>query len=311
MKWLGAVLAVVGLVLLALVVFNWNSLDDGLRYVRDMVAYKPPPAVALDPAGKFGFCEQFVTLRNAQRAQFIENYLDARDIPFKRVPIQDTGFNDILVRYGDAGPYTVFSAHYDKRYDDPEYQGASDNSAAVCMLLVAAAELAQSSPARPTAILFTGEEERGLLGANAFYDYAMANSLPVAEVVNLDNIGRDGLASRASGERSGYAFTIPVLGEFIYDGRTVEPSQPYQQPDSALLDRLSAVVPLARYDRMIAKSDGTAWLNKGWNAVNLSSDNVYYLDITWHTYGDRTELLDQANLERALALVLGYARQPN
>lgn len=309
MKWLGAGLAVVAALVLGLVVVNWNSLDDGLRYVGDLATYRPTPAVPLDASGKFGFCNQFVTLRNAQRAQFIENFLDARDIPFERVPIYNSGFDDILVRFGDAGPYTIFSAHYDKRYDAPDYQGASDNSTAVCMLLVAAAELAQQSPAQPTAILFTGEEEVGLVGAKAFYDYASANQLAVAEAINLDNIGRGGLASRASGERSGYAFTIPFLGEYIYDGRTVEPAQPYQQPDNALLERLAAVAPLTRYDRMIAKSDGTLWQERGWNAVNLSSDNVYYLDVTWHTYGDRVELLDQTSLERALELVLGYARR--
>ncbi len=312
MKRILGVLVVGVLFILALLIFlNWNALDDGILYLQDMAAYTPAPAQPIEPGGKFGFCEQFVALRNAQRAQFIENFLDGRGVAYQTIPIFDTSFDDIFVPFGASGPYTIFSAHYDKRYDDPAYQGASDNSAAVCALLVAAAELNARRPGNPTAILFTGEEEVGLVGARAFYEYANQNKVQVAEVVNLDNIGRAGLASRASGERSGYAFWLPFLGELIYDGRTVEPALPYRQPDPALLDRLARFAPLTRYDRMVAKSDGTYWQEQGWNAVNLSSDDIYYLDVTWHTYGDRIELLDQGNLERALALVVGYSNREN
>ncbi|HZQ07455.1 MAG TPA: M28 family peptidase [Anaerolineae bacterium] len=306
LKWLGALVLFVFAVL---IVFNWNSLDDGLRYVRDMLAYTSTPAKPLAANGRFGFCQQYMTLRNAQRAQFIQNYLDERNISFQLLPIYDSGFNNIFVPISASGPYTIFSAHYDKRYDDPEYQGASDNSAADCLLLVAAEELNKQQPTKPVAILFTGEEEVGLVGAKAFYEYATQNNLQVAQAVNLDNIGRAGLGSRASGERSGYAFTIPLLGEFIYDGRTLAPALPYRQPDASLLDQLSRVESLTRYDRMIAKSDATFWQVQGWNAVTLSSDDIYFLDITWHTYGDRAELLDEINFERALNLVVGFARQ--
>ncbi|MCC7162574.1 MAG: hypothetical protein IT331_08775 [Anaerolineae bacterium] len=38
------------------------------------------------------------------------------------------------------------------------------------------------------------------------------------------------------------------------------------------------------------------------------SDDIYYLDETWHTYADRVELLDQTNFERAIELIVGYAQ---
>lgn len=306
MKWGGVfVLAVV----VVLILFNWNGLDDGLLYLRALVMYSPTPAQPLDPNGPFGFCAQYVTLRNAQREQFIENYLTARGIAYQLLPIYNTKFNNILVPMGSIGEYTIFSAHYDKVYDDPDYQGASDNSAADCMLMVAADELNKHQPSKPIAILFTGEEEIGLVGARAFYEYAMQKQFKVAAVVNFDNIGRGGIAARASGQRSGYAFTIPLLGEFIYDGRTLAPALPYRQPDPTLLDRLARVEPITRYDRMIALGDGTFWQNQGWNAVNLAGDDIYFLDVTWHTYADRVELLDQGSLERALNLVTGLAVQ--
>jgi hypothetical protein len=302
--WVGLALLIA---LALLITLNLSSLDDGLLYLEDMLGYAPAPARPLAADGRFGFCEQFVNLRNAQRAQFISNYLDGRGIAYERLPIFASGFDNVFVPFADGGPYTLFTAHYDKAFDDPDYEGASDNSAAVCMLLVAAEELVKQPPNRSVGILFTGQEEVGLVGAAAFYEYATQNGLQISEVLNFDNIGRAGLAARASGERSGFVFTLPLLGEYVYDGRSFAPSSPYVQPRPALLDRIGSLVPLTRYDRMIAKSDGTLWQDHGWNTVNLSSDDIYYLDLTWHTFRDRLELLDESNLELALRLVTGYA----
>jgi hypothetical protein len=289
---------------------NVVSLDDGIRYLQAAATYSASlPSQPFDPRGKFGFCEQFMALRSAQRAQFIANFLDARGIAYERLPISETGFDNVFVPFAAHGPYTIYSAHYDKFFDDPEYQGASDNSAAVCALLVAAEELNQAPLKRPLAILFTGQEEVGLVGAKAFYDYATKNDVRVAEVLNFDSLGRGGLAARASGEISGFVFSVPLLGEFVYDGRELRNASAYRQPDANLIARLQRIQPLTVFDRMVAKSDGTYFQDNGWNAVNLTSDDLYYLEQTWHTYGDRIELLAQDNLERALDLMLQYAQQ--
>src|SRR5581483_5046733 len=103
LKWTGLlVLLVLGVVLLA----NLYSLDDGLRYVWNMLTYNPTPAHPLDPGGPFGFREEYVTLRNAQRERFITNYLDARGIPYQRLPIYNSGFDNVLILFGARGPYT-------------------------------------------------------------------------------------------------------------------------------------------------------------------------------------------------------------
>lgn len=308
--WLGILV----LVVLGLLIFsNLAGLDDGVLYLRDMVTYSKTPAQPLDANGRFGFCNQFVTLRNAERAQFIENYLTARGMQVERLPIRGnntagTEFNNLFVRFGAQGPFTIYSGHYDKVYDDPEYQGASDNSAAVCMLLVAADELHKTSPTKPIGFLFTGQEEVGLVGAKAFYEYATQSNLPVKQVLNFDSMGRAGISARASGERSGFVFNIPFLGEYVYDGRQLAPASLYRQPDAQLLDTLNRIVPITRYDRMVAKSDGTYFQDHGWDAINFSSDNIYYLEETWHTYGDRVELLDEGNFDRAVDLMVGYAQ---
>ena len=306
LKWFGIVALVV---LLTFILSNWNSWDDGVLYLQDMFAYTETPPQPLNENGRFGFCKQFVTLRNAQRAQFIENYLDARGIKIQRLPIYDTKFDNLFAPFSQHGAHTIYSAHYDKLIDEPDYQGASDNSAAVCMLLVAAEELNKQRPAKPIAFLFTGEEERGILGARAFYEYATQNNVPVAEVLNFDSMGRAGIAARAAGEKSGFVFTIPFLGEYVYDGREFAPASTYKQPDAKILERVRSIVPLAHLDRMVANSDGTYWQSRGWNAVNFTSDDIFYLEETWHTPQDRVELLDEHNFERAVELMIGYATQ--
>ncbi len=96
LKWFGIVALVV---LLTFIIANWNSWDDGVLYLQDMFAYTETPAQPLNGNGRFGFCKQFVTLRNAQRAQFIENYLDARGIKIQRLPIYDTKFDNLFVPF--------------------------------------------------------------------------------------------------------------------------------------------------------------------------------------------------------------------
>lgn len=305
LKWLGIAAPVVVLLLL---VVNWNSWDDGILYLQALFAYHETPAQPLTESGRFGFCRQFVGLRNAQRAQFIENFLDTRGIAFQRLPIFDTKFDNLFVPLAAQGPYTIYSAHYDKIFDEPDYQGASDNSAAVCMLLVAAEELQKQKPNRPIAFLFTGEEEVGLVGAKAFYEYATQDHVQVANVLNFDSMGRAGIAARASGRRSGFVFTLPPFGEWVYDGRQLAPASAYQQPDAKLLAALNRIAPLTHLDRMVASSDGTYFQERGWNAINFTSDDIFYLDETWHTFKDRIELLDETNFERVVDLMVGYAQ---
>lgn len=65
--WVWIVIAIV-VVLLGFVAWNWNSWDDGILYLQDMLAYNETPAQPLNDKGHFAFCKQFVALRNAQRA---------------------------------------------------------------------------------------------------------------------------------------------------------------------------------------------------------------------------------------------------
>lgn len=289
---------------------NLQSADEIAFYLRDALNFDREQVTPIDPKGPYAFCYQFAVLGNAQRAVFLQNYLEERRIDYQKIPVPNTGSFDIFVPLNAQGPLTIFSAHYDKLIDDPEYQGASDNSAGVCMLMAAAAELRQHPPSRPAGILFTSAEEIGLLGSQAFVEEGRRTNWSIAEVINFDNIGRGGLSVRPSSNRPGFAFSLPFLGDWVYNGRVIRNGVSYPLANPIVSAELSRFAPIRIYDRMTSLSDGTVFENAGIPAVNVSTDNMYYLDRTWHTYADRMELLDTRNLESALKLVLDVAHSP-
>jgi Zn-dependent M28 family amino/carboxypeptidase len=226
-----------------------------------------------------------------------------------RIPVPDSQLADLLVRFNSEGPYTVYSAHYDKLYDDVTYQGASDNTAAVSVLLAAAVQLQGEGYGGPAAFLFTGEEEKGLRGAIAFMSYVHATRLPVRENINFDNVGRGKLAIRPSVQIPGYSFTIPLYGDLTYDGRTLRPSPPHAPANPRLTRALLGVQPdMVVYERFTATSDSNIFQANGIDTVAISGDDMRYLEETWHTYADRVELLDEQNLDRAYELIMRYAQ---
>lgn len=303
-------LSCLALLLVLVVVSNLQSVDEVAFYLRDALNFDREQVTPIDPKGPYDFCNQFAALNNAQRAVFLQKYLDKGGIDYQKLPVPNTGSNDIFVPFNVQGPLTIFSAHYDKLIDDPEYQGASDNSAAVCMLMAAAADLRQRPPSRPVGILFTSAEEIGMLGSQAFVEEARRTNLLIEEVINFDNIGRGGLSVRPSSIRPGFAFSLPFLGDWVYDGRVIRKGVSYPLANPIVSAELNRFVPIRIYDRMTSLSDGTVFEKAGIPAVNVSTDNMYYLDRTWHTYADRMELLDSRNLDSALRLVLDVAHSP-
>jgi Zn-dependent M28 family amino/carboxypeptidase len=289
---------------------NLRGLLEGLSYLRHKRGWDPDGVKPVDPHGAFGICHDLVHLNNADRGDAIVGCL--RDLNLTPIPvaIPEEPLSNVLALLHPEGPYTLFVAHYDKSRETAAYQAASDNTAAVCALLAAARDLAESPPRRPVAFLFTAAEERGCRGAEAFLSWARARGLAMAEVINFDMIGRGKLASRPSA-LPGYYFWLPGLGEMVYNGRGVARGRPYPSPDPGLIYRLKAVLgdDLVTYRRFTARSDSNVFQAAGIPTVSLSSDDMYYLDSVWERDADRLELLDELNLDLARRLVVDYARR--
>lgn len=128
----------------------------------------------------------------------------ARQIPVERDEVGDVDLPDIevlgtlhrrahrahstdpnlLARFGPPGKALLIMAHYDSVPSSP---GAIDNAAAVGVLLELAKVLGDSP--RPVILMFTANEETGLVGAEAF---AERRGSEIDFAIALDLIGGDG-----------------------------------------------------------------------------------------------------------------------
>ncbi len=294
------------LALAALILPNLRSLYEGVVfYLRDAIMYNPNDVKPIRRDGRYASLYDLVQRRNAERRMYIL-HVASRATVFE-FPIPGSSLTNIFVRLDAPGPYTIFAAHYDKLYDDPAYPGASDNTAAVSVMLAAIEELIRRGDAGNRAFLFTGEEETGRRGATAFVEYARTNNLPIRTIINFDNIGRGRLAIRPSAPMPGFVFTLPLLGDFVFDGRTLNPSPAYPLANARLVQSLLRAQPdLVVYERFTALGDSNVFQANGIDTVAISASDQYYLEQTWHTYTDRLELLDERNLDRAFDLMINY-----
>lgn len=301
----GIVIALLG----AIIIPNYRSLYEGIFfYLRDSITYSSDSPQLIHRDGRYASIYDLVDLRNSERRTFILKRLENLNLSVNEIPIPNSQLTDIFVQFDAQAPFTIFSAHYDKLFDEIDYQGASDNTAAISVLLASIEEIAHRGGGRG-AFLFTGEEERGLRGASAFIDYAHEKTHPFAirEIVNFDNVGRGNLAIRPSAAVPGFIFTIPFIGDYGYDGRNLHPSPPYPLTPSGLTQAILRAQPRTTvFERFTALSDSNIFQANGIQTVAISGDNIPYLERTWHTFGDRVELLDERNLDLAFNLVLNF-----
>ncbi len=92
---------------------------------------------------------------------------------------------NLIARFGPPGKALLIMAHYDTVPGSP---GAIDNAAAVGVLIELAKTLAVDAP-RPVIVMFSANEETGLVGAEAF---AERRGSEIELAIALDLIGGDG-----------------------------------------------------------------------------------------------------------------------
>lgn len=300
------------LLLAAIVLPNLRSLYEGVFfYLRDTLTYTPNPARPIQRDGRYASVYDLVQLRNAERQAYLLKRLGALNASIVQIPIPGSTQASILVRFSEAQPLTIFSAHYDKLFDEIDYQGASDNTAAVSVLLAAAEDFARNGTGSSRAFLFTGEEEKGLRGSQAFVQYARdaapAPRIAIKEIINFDNVGRGKLGIRPSASVPGFIFNVPFIGDYGYDGRDFRPSPPYPPVPARLSQAILRAQPATTvYEKFTALSDSNVFQANNIETVAISGDNISYLERTWHTFADRVELLDESNLDLAFELIMKY-----
>jgi hypothetical protein len=115
---------------------------------------------------------------NAERQSLVGQYLEARQFPFTRSPyhsFEGEGEN-FVVDVGDQGPLFILIGHHDAVPGSP---GANDDASAIGVLFHLLERLRDDPPRRVhLRFLFTGDEERGYLGARGY-----VKMTPLGEVI--------------------------------------------------------------------------------------------------------------------------------
>ncbi len=307
------VLAILVLVVAGFLLLNARSLYEGVFfYLVNSIAYQPTPVHPVSRTGRFASLYDLVRLTNVGRQNYVLEHLDQSKVLVSQIPVPNSSIPNILVRFRPEGPYTLFSAHYDKYYDNTEYQGASDNTASDSVFLASIGDLVQRDYHGPVAFLFVAAEETGLQGSKAFVDYARSNGIAIRENINFDGLGRGNLAIRPSGPVPGYIFAVPMYGNVAFDGSQFRPSPAYPPANPRLAQALLLVQPgMPVLEQFPVLSDSNTFQSNGIDTVCISSDDMRYLELTWDTYYDRVEHVDEQNLDRAFQLITRYAMQLN
>lgn len=301
-------LALIALVLLVFVFSNLASLYEGARFfLLPALTDSPQRLTPVNEQGRYASLYDLIHATNIVRYGYLHKQLELLDPSIQSIPIPDSPQSDIFVQFRRAEdqPLTIYSAHYDKIYDEANYQAAFDNSASVSVLLAAIRTLAQTGQPGARAFLFTGEEERGLRGAEAFVKYARSNGIRIREIINFDNLGRGGLAVSPPSNNPGFAFLLPLYGEMVYDGRGLARMPPYSDASARLSGKLRCLAPqLTVFHKFTTRGDVNVFEANGIDSVAVGGDDAAFADAVWHTFKDTADKLDERNLDLAFELIM-------
>jgi len=208
----------------------------------------------------------------------------------KRVSTTDS---NIFVRFGPQGNPLVLIAHYDTV---PGSTGGIDNAVAVALLIELARALHEHPPATPIALLFTADEEVGLVGAESFAEkYGKQMEFAIA----LDLVGGS--------------------GDLVLNGASTLIGQNEMQWLAAAADRAGVIVraPLAhrvisRWWPQAERSDHGAFTRRGIRAFHLYNRGTdgEWIDLAYHSRRDLPTRVDTERVDEAGRLLLALVASP-
>jgi len=150
------------------------------------------PALAMPADAIEGEVRSFVQPTQARRLESLKALLDAHGLPYEvqtfagGKPGAPLDGHNVVVTLGEGDKDILLSAHYDAIVlkDGTLVDGVVDNAASVVALVHAADALKGVKLKHRLRILFTDQEELGLLGAKAYA--AGSDVARVAAVINFD-----------------------------------------------------------------------------------------------------------------------------
>ncbi|HEY5936182.1 MAG TPA: M28 family metallopeptidase [Kofleriaceae bacterium] len=200
---------------------------------------------------------------------------------------------NLIVRFGPPGKALLIMAHYDTVAKSP---GAIDNAAAVGTLIELARDFAASPPPVPVMIVFTANEEIGLVGAEA-------------------------LAAKR-GDQIGFAIALDLVGgtgELIINGASELIGKSELRWIASAADRSGTVVraPLAhrvisRWWPQAERSDHGPFTRRGIRAVHFYNrgHDGNWIDLAYHSERDVPARVDRERLAELGRLLHALATTP-
>ena len=223
------------------------------------------------------------------------------EVPAREVPgvihrasrVRDTSDPDLVVRFGPAGRALLIMAHYDTVADSP---GAVDNAAAVGVLLELARVLALAPPPQPVMLVFTANEEIGLVGAEAL---AMRRGGEVRFAIALDLIGGSGpLSLNGASRLIGRAQLAWIAAAADRAGVVVRAPLPHRV--------------ISRWWPEIERSDHGPFTRRGIPAVHLyhRGQDGESIDLAYHSARDTAARIDRGSLDEIGRLLRALVARP-
>lgn len=297
-----------------------GRLNVGVSRLRNLAARAPrtPPSRIEDALRASGSPMALVPLlegrSNVERQDAVARYLATRGAPLDRhrfATFEGSGEN-LSVDVGRGDRVLVFIAHHDAVPGSP---GANDNAAAVAVLLHL---LERIEPDLPSGLrvrfLFTGEEERGYLGARAWVKDRPLDAIAGVLSLELCGIG-DSVAIWDAPEDTAFTRRIGDALEGLGLRRDETWHQVGRIPVFGSDHRAFAPLGIPAYGlTIVPRAQAEALrqfvLNPGRSILGLVSRRPVPFD-TYHTAGDAGRTLQAPALElteralRAIAAGLG------
>ncbi len=259
--------------------------DRALAHVEALAALGPRPGDS--PAAQAA-------------AHYIEAQLEAIGAAVERMPVGSvdipaidllgmhrrsartavTSDPDLLVRFGPPGKALLVMAHYDTV---PASPGGVDNAAAVGVVLELARVLAVAPPAIPVLLVFTANEEIGLVGAEAL---AGRRGGDIAFALALDLIGGTGdLSLNGASQLIGRVELGWLAHAADRAGVVVRAPLPHRV--------------VSRTWPQVERSDHSPFTRRGIPAVHLydRGQDGEWIDLAYHSARDTASRVDRRSLD--------------
>jgi len=291
-----------GVALLVLVACSTSGPGPGLDTNRELAHVAALTAIGPRPVD---------TPASRSAAQYIEHELAG--IPLELMPVGDVDLPelavldnvirparhvhvddpDLIARFGPPGKALVIMGHYDSMPNSP---GAVDDAGAVAVLIELAKELHAHPPAQRVMIVFTADEERGLVGAEAL---VLHHGDEVALAIALDLIGASGRISlNGASTRIGYAEMRWLADSAMRAGAIVDAPLPHRV--------------MSRWFPQAERADHGAFTRAGFRAFHLyhRGQDGLWIDTAYHSPRDTASRVHAEALDEISRLLVALVAAP-